>query len=101
MLATKLFYLTLLHSFIGYYFEYSPLIPLQVRGVSLTRFKDFKAFWPCSFAYPTVNGIDNFWELRGLIDGFNDSRRKIYSGVVKTANVSMSAIQFCTPLKAI
>ena len=45
MLATEIFHLTLLHSFIGYYFEYLPIAPLHVSGVSLTRFKDFKVFW--------------------------------------------------------
>ena len=60
MLATELFYLTLLHSLIGYYFEYLPLPPSQLCGVSLKRIKDFKAFWPCSFISLTVKGIDNF-----------------------------------------
>ena len=99
MLATKLFYPTLLHSFIGYYFEYLPLSPLQVYGVSLTGFKEFKAFWPSSFTTPTVKGIDNFWEVQGINERFNDSHRQIASGAVKTANESMGDIRFRTTPK--
>ena len=47
--ATGPFYLTLLHSFIGCYFEYLPLYSLQVCGVSLTSPKYFKACWTGSF----------------------------------------------------
>ena len=96
MLATELFYLTLLHSFIGYYFEYLPLSPLQVCGVPLTSFKKFKAFWECYFTYLVVKGIDNFWNFWGLVDGFKELCRQIASGVVKTADESMSAIRFRT-----
>ena len=40
-----------------------------------------------------VKGNDNFWKIRGLIDGFNESRRQIDSGKEKTADESMSAIR--------
>ena len=93
MLATELFYLTIIHSFIGYYFECLTLSTLQVCGVSFTRFKYFKAFWACPFTTPMVKGIDKLWKLRGIIDGFNNPRRYIASGVVKTADNSMSAIR--------
>ena len=46
-----------------------------------------------------VKGANNFWKFRGLIDGFNESRRQIDSGVEKTTDDSMSAIQFCTTHK--
>ena len=65
----------------------------------LTRIKEFRAFLPCYFVDPLVKGTDNFWKICGLIDGFNESRRKIASGVGKTADESMSAIQFCTTTK--
>ena len=82
MLAIGLFYLTQLYSFIGCFFEYLPLfLPLQICGISLTSFKDFRTFWPCSFVDPLVKGTDNFWKICGLIDGFNESRRQIASGV--------------------
>ena len=46
-LAVELFYLTQLFSFHGCFFEYLPLfIYLQVCGNSLTRFKEFRTFWP-------------------------------------------------------
>ena len=44
-------------------------------------------------------GSDNFWKVRGIIDGFNESRRQTASGVEKTADESMSAIQFRTTPK--
>ena len=87
MLAIELFYLTQLCSFLGCLFEYLPLfLPLHVCGISLKRFKDFRTFWPCSFFDQLVKVTDNFWKIRGLIDGFNDSHRQIDSGVGKTAD---------------
>ena len=79
--------------------EYIFISPLQVCGVSAKRFKYFKAFWTCSFTTPTIKGIYNFSKVRGLIHGFNDSRRQIASGVVKTAIESMIVIRFCTTPK--
>ena len=67
--------------------------------MSVKRFKDFSTFWPSSFVDPLVKGTDNFWKIRGMIDGFNESRRNIYSGVGKTAHEYMSAIQFRTTPK--
>ena len=94
MIPTELFYLPLLHSFIGHHFEYVSLSPLQVCGGYLTRFKEFKAFFPYFFTTPKVKGIDNFWKVQGIIGGFNDSNRQIASGVVKTAGESMGDISF-------
>ena len=92
MLSIELFYLTQLCSFLGCLFEYLPLfLPLHVCGISLKRFKEFRTFWPCYFDYPLVKGTDNFWKIRGLIDGFNASRRQIDSGVEKTVDESMSS----------
>ena len=75
------------------------LYPLQVCGISLKRFKGIGAFCPCSFVDPSVKGINNFLKVCGLIDGFNESRRQIYSEVEKNSDDSMSAIQFCTSPK--
>ena len=84
MLAIELFYRTQLCSFHGCFFEYLPIfIHLQVCGISLTRFKEFRIFWPCSFVYPLVKVTDNFWKIRRLIDRFNESRRQIASGIEK------------------
>ena len=65
----------------------------------MTRFKEFRTFWPCSFVDPLVKGIDKFWKIRGIYGGFNESRRQISSGVRKTSDESMSAIRFCTTPK--
>ena len=99
MLVTELFYLTIIHSFIGYLFECLPLSALQVCGVSLTSFKVFKEFWPCSFTTPAVKAIDNSYKVQGLIDRFNESHRNISSGVVITADESISVIRFHTTPK--
>ena len=84
MLAIKLFYLTQLCSFCGCLFDYLALIlTLHVCGIYLTRFKEFRTFWPCYFFYPLVKGTDNFCKSRGFIYRFNESRRKIASRVEK------------------
>ena len=93
VLSIELFYLTQLCSFHGFFFEYlPPFLPLHLSSISLTRFKEFRIFWPCKFFDPLVKGNDHFWKIRGLIDSFNEPRRKIASGVKKTADESMSAI---------
>ena len=84
MLAIELFYRTQLCSFHGCFFDYLPMfLHLQVCGISLTRFKEFRTFWTCSFFDLLVKGTNNFWKVRGLIDGFNELRRKIASGKEK------------------
>ena len=61
MLAIELFYRTQLCSFSGCFFRYLPLfLHLQVCGISLTRFKEFRTFWPCSFFDPLVKVTYNF-----------------------------------------
>ena len=100
MLAVELFYRTQPCSFHGFFFEYLPIfLHLHVCGISLTRFKEFRKFWPCSFVDPLVQVTDNFCKIRGLIDGFNKSLRKIASGKEKNADESMSAIRFRTTPK--
>ena len=47
----------------------------------------------------SVKGIDNFWKFRGIIDGFNESRRHIASGLKRMTDESMRAILFCTTPK--
>ena len=75
------------------------LYPLQVCIISLTTFKEFRKFWTCYFVDTLVKCTNNFWKVRGLIGGFNKYCRQITSGVKKTADYSMSAIQFCTTPK--
>ena len=97
MLLIELFYRTQPSSFHGCFFEYLPIfIHLQFCGIYLTSFKEFRTFWPCSFVDTLLKVTNNFWRIRGLIDGFNESRRKVASGREKTANESMSAIRFHT-----
>ena len=99
IIATGIFNLTLLHSFIGCYFEYLSLSHLQVCVVSLSRLYEFKDFFPCSFLSPSLKGANTFWKLWGIIGGFNESRRQISSEVGKIADESMGAIRFCTTQK--
>ena len=65
----------------------------------MTRFKEFRTFWPCYFTDTLVKGTDNFWKVRGLIYGFSELRRQISYGVGKTADALMSAMRFCTTPK--
>ena len=44
-----------------------------------------------------VKGLDKFWKVQVPVGGFNESRRKIASGVVKTDHESIIAIHFHTP----
>ena len=84
MLAIELFYLTQPSSFHECFFDYLPIfLHLQACGISLSRFKKFRTFWPCSFVDPLVKVTDNFWKVRELIGRFNESRRKIASGKEK------------------
>ena len=100
MLLIELFYRTQPPSFHGCFFDYLPIfLHLQVCGISLTSFKYFWTFRPCSFVDPLVKVVDNFWKICGLIDGFNESRSQIASGKEKTADESMSAIRFRTTPK--
>ena len=64
----------------------------RVDGVS-------SRFWSCSFVDPLVKVTNNFWKIRGLIDGLNELRRQIASGREKTADESMRAIRFRTTPK--
>ena len=57
-------------------------------------FKELKTFWECFFTALVLKGIYNFWKVRGVIYGFNNSRSHISSGVVKTFDDSMSVIRF-------
>ena len=92
MLATEIFYLTLICSFIGCYFEFLPLSPLHVCSVSLKSFKEFRTLWPFPFTYLPVKGIYTFWKVQGIIGGFDESFRQIASGAKKRADESMSYI---------
>ena len=47
----------------------------------------------------SVKVTDKFWKIRGIIVGFNKSRRRIASGVEKKVDESMSAIRFFTTPK--
>ena len=75
------------------------MFPLQVSGISLMRFKEFKEFLTCYFTSPLVKFTDNLWKVLGIVDGFNESCRYIASGVVKITDSSMSSISFHTAPK--
>ena len=101
MLTTDLFYLTLLHLFIGCYFENLSLSTSHVCGIFLKRFKDFKTFWPCYFTSTSVKGIYNFWKFRGIINGFNEYQMQIASVVKKWQMSKLVPYTFVPPLKVI
>ena len=58
------------------------LCPLQVLVYPWQGLRSLVIF-PCYFIGPLVKGNYNFWNFRGIIDGFNKSRRKIASETEK------------------
>ena len=56
-------------------------------------------FWPSSFVDPLVKGTNNFWKVRGIVDGFDKPGIQIASGVEKMADELMSAMRFFTTPK--
>ena len=72
------------------------IYPIQVFGISLTRFNEFKAFWTCYFTSPLEKYVYYFWKVRGIIDGFNESRRHISFGMKRIVDVSKSYTQCIT-----
>ena len=102
MLSIELFYRIQNSSFHGCFFEYLPIfLHLQVCGIYLTRFKEFRTFWPCYFVDLLVKVIDNFWKIRGLIDGFNELCRKIASAKEKPQMSQWVPYDSVPPLKEI
>ena len=77
------------------------LYPLKVCGISFTRFKDFMMFWTCPFVDLPLTGTNNFWRVRGLIDGFNESRRQIDYGVERRQTSRWVPYNFVPPLRDI
>ena len=67
----------------------------------LDKVKEIKVFWPFSFNCPLVKGRDNFWKIQGLNNGFNDSRRQIYSGEKKMEMSQLVTYNFVPTLKYI
>ena len=90
-------------SFVSWVFIWviASLYPLRFFCISLTRFKEFRTFWPCSFIYPSVKGTDNFCKVHGLIYGFNELRRQITSGLEKRQMSQWVTYNFVPPLKEI
>ena len=72
---------------------------LQFCGISLTMFKESRIFWPSSCVDPSVKGTDKFQKVRGIIYGFNESRRHIAYGIESMADESTSAMRFRTTPK--
>ena len=48
-----------------------------------------------------IKGTNNFYKVRGLIDGFNELRRQIASGVEKQKMSQWVPYDFVQPLKDI
>ena len=90
-------------SFISWMFLWvlTSVYPLQVCGIFLTRFKNFRTFWPSYFVDPSVKGTNNFWKIREMVDRFSESRRKIDSGVEKRQMSRWVPYNFLPPLKDI
>ena len=85
----------IIHNFVHFSILLGVLISiytLQVCIIHLTSFKEVRAFWISPFISPLVKVIHNLCKVRGIIGGFNDSRRQIASGMGKMAYESMCVI---------
>ena len=87
MLSIELFNLTLLYSFLGCFFEYSPLfIPYRFSVYNLQGLRVSRRFGLVPSLIHQYKGTNHFWKFCGLVEGFNKSRRQIASGVEKLAD---------------
>ena len=101
--AWNLIILSYTNSFISsvYLWVLTSHYTLHVCCISLKRFKQFRLFWPSSFVDPLIKGTNNFWKVRGLIDGFNEFLRQIASGVERRQMSRWVPCDFLPPLKEI
>ena len=101
MTANELFYLTLVCSFTGCYFGYLPQSPLQVCRASLTRFKEFKEFWPFYFTSLSVKRIDTSVKYRGSFAGLMSRAGILHLGCEKQHMSKWVPYDFVSPLRDI
>jgi hypothetical protein len=67
----------------------------QYTNMSYDRFKALKSLFHLAFTDPsTVDKSDPWWEIRSLVDGFNENRKaKVAASVYKVMDESMSSFR--------
>ena len=71
----------------------------QISGISLTRGKEFRKYWPQVFELEENKATNEWWIGNWLIDGFNATYKNISASFLKVGDESMSAIRFRTTEK--
>ena len=82
------------------YYDYTnTLFYLQICGISHSRGKEFRKYWPQIFDLEEDKYLYEWWRSRFLINGFNYSCKNIVASYMKVWDQSMRAIRFRTTLK--
>ena len=76
-----------------------PFLSCRVFGVSLTRAKEFRKYWPKGFESEEDKAKYEWWREFLLIDGLNVVFKNIADSSLKVGDESMSAIRFWTMAK--
>ena len=71
----------------------------QIYGISLTRIKEFRQYWPKEFESEKDTATEEWWRSKLLIDGFNAACKNIAASFMKFGNESMIVICFWATAK--
>ena len=71
----------------------------QIFGISHTRGKEFRKYWPQGFKSEEDKDSDEWRGARLLIYGFNEACKNVADSYMKVEDESMSAIRFRTSVK--
>ena len=87
--------------FLLFYFniKLTPFPSHQISGISLTRGKQFRRFWPQGFESEVDKNTDEWWRSKLLFDGFNTACKNISASFLKVGDESMSVTRFRTTAK--
>ena len=72
---------------------------LQICGISHTRIKEFREYWPQGFKSEEYKDTNEQWIGKLLIGVFNEACKNIASSYLKVGGDSMSSIHFWTTSK--
>ena len=73
--------------------------PRHISGISLTRGKKSRKYWPQGFESEANKATYEWWRAKLLIDGFNAACKNIAASFIKVGDESTSAIRFRMPAK--
>ena len=75
------------------YYDYTNTLSHgRIFGISHTRGKEFRKYWPQVFYLEEGKDSYKWWRERLLIDGFNETCNNIAASYLKVGDESMSAI---------